>query len=164
MLATSLRGICATLLVAGSCTAMVKLLIVSMSLAVFRRQPNDQREMPVASVLVEVARRLPADRGLNRRIDVAGREPIARGCLAVDIDAQRRLAERGEYRKVGHAAYVAHGVLDLLRDFRQHDEVVADQLDRVLTFDAGDRFLDVVLDVLREVEARRREIAPPALR
>jgi hypothetical protein len=67
-------------------------------LPVFRREPNDQREMPVAPFLVEIARRLPAHRGLHRRIDVAGREPIARGCLAINIDPQRRLAERRDVR------------------------------------------------------------------
>src|SRR5262249_43051848 len=41
---------------------------------------------------------------------------------------------------------------DLLGGFRQHDNVVADQLDRVLAFDAGYSLLDIVLDVLREVE------------
>src|SRR5262249_52818612 len=121
-------------------------------LPIFRCKPNDQREVPIASLLIEIARGLPADGGLDRGVDVTGRQPITRGGLPVDIDAQRRLAERGEDRKIGHAAYFAHRGFDLVRGFRQHDDVVADQLDRVLAFDAGYGFLDVVLDVLREVE------------
>jgi hypothetical protein len=71
--------------------------------------------MPVAPFLVEIARRLPAHRGLHRRIDVAGREPIPRGCLAIDVDPQRRLAEGREHREIGHATHCAHHVFDLLR-------------------------------------------------
>src|SRR6266446_2280285 len=104
--------------------------------------------MPITSLLIEVARGLPADGGLDRRIDVTGRQPITCGCLPVDIDAQRRLAERGEDRKIGHTAYFAHRGFDLLRGLRQYNHVVADQLDRVLAFDAGYGLLDVVLDVL----------------
>src|SRR5262249_7721620 len=122
-------------------------------LPVLRSQSNDQREVPVAALLVEVTCRLPADGGLHRRIDVAGRQPIARGSLSVDIDAERGLAQRGEHREINHAAHLAHRVFDLLGGFRQQDNVVTDQLDRVLAFDAGYRFLDVVLNVLREVEA-----------
>src|SRR5262249_34781606 len=113
---------------------------------------NDQREVPIASLLIEVTRGLSADGGLNRRIDVTGRQPITRGCLAVDIDAQRRLAQGGEDCEIGYTAYFDHRGFDLLGGFRQHDDVVADQLDRVLAFDAGYSFLDIVLDVLREVE------------
>src|SRR5262249_38959167 len=45
-------------------------------LPIFWREPNDQREVPIASLLIEIARGLPADGGLNRRIDVTGRQPI----------------------------------------------------------------------------------------
>ena len=38
-------------------------------------------------------------------------------------------------------------------------EIGADDLDRVGAFDAGDRLLDVVLDVLREVEDDSRQLA-----
>src|SRR5262249_7427163 len=89
-------------------------------LPIFGRQSNDQREVPITSLLVEVARGLAADGGLNRRIDVTGRQPITRGCLSVDIDAQRRLAERGEDRKISHTAYFAHRGFDLVRRLRQH--------------------------------------------
>src|SRR5262249_1740663 len=127
-------------------------------LPIFGRQSNDEREVPVASFLVEVACRPAADGGLNRRIDVAGRQPIARGCLPIDIDAKRRLPQRREYRKVGDAADFAHRLFDLLRSLSQHNHVIADQLHRVLAFDAGYSFLDVVLDVLREVEVHARKL------
>ena len=50
-------------------------------LAIARRQPHHHREVAVAAVLVEVARRLAADRRLHRGVDVAGREAVARGAL-----------------------------------------------------------------------------------
>src|SRR5262249_8320963 len=117
-------------------------------LPIFRRQSNDQREVPITSLLIEVARGLSADGGLNRCVDVAGRQPLTPGCLPVDIDAERWLAQGREDREIGHAAYFAHRGFDFVRGLRQDDDVVADQLDRVLAFDAGYGLLDVVLDVL----------------
>src|SRR5262249_47017705 len=117
-------------------------------LPIFRREPNDQGEVPIPSLSIGVAWGLAADGGLNRRIDVTGRQPITRGCLPVDIDAQRRLAQGGEDCEIGHAAYLAHRGFDLRRGLRQNHAVVADQLDRVLAFDAGYSLLDVVLNVL----------------
>ena len=45
-------------------------------------------KLPVAAVLVEIARRLAADRRLHRRVDVAGRQAVARGARAVDVDLE----------------------------------------------------------------------------
>ena len=47
---------------------------------------------------------------------------------------------------------------DLVGRCREHVEVVAEELDRVLALDAGGRLLDVVLDVLREVEVDTRKL------
>ena len=47
---------------------------------------------------------------------------------------------------------VAITALILLAVFSSSLEIVAEQLDGVLALDAGGRFLDVVLDVLREIE------------
>ncbi len=128
------------------------------ALPVFRRQSNNQREVPVAPLLIEIARSLSADGGLNGCIDVARGESITRGCLPIDVDTERRLPQRREYRKVGYTTYFAHRSFDLLCRFRQHDNVVADQLDRVLAFDAGYSLLDVILDVLREIEVDARKL------
>src|SRR5262249_236311 len=61
------------------------------TLAIFRRQPDDDREMPVAAGLVEVTSGIAADRDLDGGVDVAGRQPIARGAGAVDVDLDGRL-------------------------------------------------------------------------
>src|SRR5262249_16344520 len=68
------------------------------TLAIFRRQANDNREMPVAAGLVEVAGGIAADCDLDGSVDIAGRKPIARGAGAVDVNLDGRLAERGEHR------------------------------------------------------------------
>src|SRR5262249_36180468 len=86
-----------------------------------------------------------------------GRERVTRSGFAVDVDAERRLTQRSEHRKICHTADFAHRGFDLLRSFRQHDDVVADELDRVLAFDPGYSLLDIVLDVLREVKVEARK-------
>ena len=58
-----------------------------MFVAVLRRQPHQHGEVAVAAFLVEVARRLAADGRLDGGVDVAGRQAVARGALAVDVDA-----------------------------------------------------------------------------
>src|SRR5262249_7032857 len=117
-----------------------------------RRQSHHDGEMAVAARLVEIAGALPADCRLDRGIDVAGREADAGGPRSVDGDLYRRLAEPGEGRKIGDAGHGGQHALDLAGGVGQRLEIVAEQLDRVLAFDAGYRFGDVVLQILREVE------------
>ncbi len=108
--------------------------------------------MPVAAGLVEVAGGVAADRHLDGRVDVARAEAIARGALAIDVDLHGRLAERIENREVGHAAHGGQHRFDLGRGVGDDLEVVAEQLDRILTLHAGDGLGDVVLQILREIE------------
>ena len=61
-----------------------------------RREAHDNREMPVAVRLVQIAGRVAADRHFDGRVDVAGAQPVTRGALAIDVDLHGRLAERGE--------------------------------------------------------------------
>ena len=75
------------------------------ALAVFRRKPDDDREMPVAAGLVEVAGAVAADRDLDGGVDIAGRQPVARRPGAIDVDLDGRLAERGEHREIGDALH-----------------------------------------------------------
>ena len=53
---------------------------------------------------------------------------------------------------------VANTAFDLVGGVGQRLQIVAEQLDRVLAFDAGDRLGDVVLQILREVELDAGEL------
>ena len=128
------------------------------ALAVFRREPNDDREMPVAAGLIEIAGAVAADRDLDGGVDVARRQAVARRTRAVDIDLDGRLAERGEHRKIGDALHGAEHGFDLVGGVGQRLQIVAVELDRVLALDARDRLRDVVLQILREVEFDAREL------
>jgi hypothetical protein len=61
--------------------------IASRLAAVLRRQAHHDRESCGRCRLVQVAGRLAADRRLHRGIDVARRQAVARGAVAVDVDA-----------------------------------------------------------------------------
>src|SRR5262249_21412643 len=121
-------------------------------LAVARRQPHQHGEMPVAARLVEIARRLAADCRLDGGIDVAGREAVAGGALAVDVDADGGLAEQRRHLDVGDAAHLLEHVADLDRELAQCFQVGTADLDGIFRVDAGGRLLHIVLDVLREGE------------
>ena len=123
-----------------------------------RRQAYQHREVPVAAVLVEIARRLAADCGLDRGVDVARRQAVAGGALAVDVDADGRLAEQRRHRKVVDAGHVlrARGLISSASLCSVARSVPLD-LDGVLALHARGCLLDVVLDVLREVEVDARE-------
>jgi hypothetical protein len=66
---------------------------------------------------------------------------------------------RFERACVGDARDPGEFVLDCFRKALELGEVAAEDLDRVLAFHAGDRLLDIVLDVLREVEIDADEFA-----
>ena len=108
--------------------------------------------MPVASRLVEIAGAVAADGDADGGVDIARRQPVARGAGAVDIDLDGGLAERGEYRKIGDALHGRKNRLDLVGGVGERLQVVAVKLDRVLALHAGDGLGDVVLQILREVE------------
>ncbi len=77
----------------------------------------------------------------------------------IDGELQVRLAldaEDGHVLQAGHG--VEHG-LDLVGQFLQLVEVGADDLDRVVALDAGQRLHDVVADVLREVPVHADQLA-----
>ena len=121
--------------------------------AVFGCQTHDDREIAIRPVFVQVAaHRLPADRGLNHRIDIAGRQPEARGFQPVDFDIDRGLPHRVEHRQVGNALDAGHDRFDLIRRLLDCIEVVAVDLDRVLPLHARRSLFDVVFDVLRKFE------------
>src|SRR5262249_15659197 len=124
------------------------------------RQANHDRKVPITARLVNVASRLAADRGPYRRVDVAGREAVARRAGTVDLDLDRRLAERGEDGDIGDAWYRRQHGFAPAGCLGQCLRVVAEALDRVLAFDAGDLLGHIVLQILREVELDAGKFLP----
>ncbi len=108
--------------------------------------------MTVAAGLVEVAGRIAADRDPDGGVDVAGREAVTRRARPVDVDLHGRLTERGEHREIGDALDGRELRLDLVGRIGERLQIVAEQLDRILAFDAGHRLGDIVLQILREIE------------
>jgi hypothetical protein len=118
----------------------------------FLGQPHDNREMPIAAVLKGVARSLSADCRLNGCVDIAGSKIVAPGGVSIDVNADRGLTDGIEHRQIGDARNRLHRGLDLVCDRREGLRIIAEQLDRVLALDPRNRFLNVVLNVLREIE------------
>src|SRR5262245_33424867 len=106
--------------------------------------------MPVAAGLVEIARDLAADRGLDGGVDVAGREVVARRTFAIDIDADGRLTQERRQRDVGDAGNRFQHAPDVGGDLLQRLQIRATDLDGVFGVYARGRLLHVVLDVLGE--------------
>ena len=126
-------------------------------LAIRRREAHDDRKIAIAACLVKAAGCLTSDRRLNRGVDVTRQQAITRSPNSVDVDADRRLTQRGQHREIGDAWHRCHDVLDLVGGSFKHFEIAAVQLHRVLALDAGGGFFDVVLDILGEVEIDARE-------
>ena len=57
-----------------------------------------------------------------------------------------------QHREIGDPRHRGQHRLDLVGGLFAESQIVAEQLDRVLAFDAGGGLFDVVLDVLREIE------------
>ena len=74
-------------------------------------------------------------------------------------DHEIRLAQQIECRRIGDAGHLGDLVLDRFRQPLELGQIAAEDLHRVLALHAGDGFLDVVLDVLREVEVDADELA-----
>jgi len=89
---------------------------------------------------------------LNDGVDVPRIETIAGGFLTIHLDVQIGLTEHVKNSEIGNAAHLLHLSLNLGGEFLQNFQIRADDLDRIGAFDARDRFLDIVLDILREIE------------
>ena len=125
--------------------------------AVSRRQPHGERGVDLA--LIDARHLLAADRRLHHRVDVADREAVARRLGAVDPHHEIGLAEEVERRRIDDTRHLGELGLERFRQPLQLAEIAAEQLDRILAFDARHRLFDVVLDVLREVEIDADELA-----
>jgi len=99
---------------------------------------------------------LAADRGLTTELISLTRRPW-RAPWRIYPNDQVGLAEQIETGGVGDPRTALSSV-SLTWTAVQLDEVLPNILNRVLAFHAGHRFLDIVLDILREIENRRRRI------
>ena len=98
------------------------------------------------------SRRVPPKRALERVLDVAHLQPVARGRVAIDVgDDVLRAARRGRSRRRARRASTSRMRFDLLELLVHEVEILAVDLDDDLPADAGDRLLDAVLDGLAEV-------------
>ena len=108
--------------------------------------------------LEERCRRRAAQCRLHEAVDVADVKPVAGRFFAIDFDVQIGLPEDRKNPEICNAFDLSHLTHDLTSDPFQDAQVAADDLDRVGSFDARKLFLDVVLDVLREIEADPRKL------
>ncbi len=106
---------------------------------------------------MRIASGLAPDRRLHGDVHVGGRQSVARAGPAVDRHEQLGLARLLQHREILDPSHSGHDVANLGGLLRQHVDILARQLQRVLTFHARHRFFDVVLDVLRirKVHARK---------
>ena len=125
--------------------------------AEFRCQTYRQRKNHLA--FIDFGDFLTADRSLDHGIDVTHQEAVARGLGAIDPNNQIGLTEQIETGGIGDAADLGEFGFHRFGQPLQFDQVLAEDLDRVLAFDAGDGFLNIVLDVLREIEVDADEFA-----
>src|SRR5262249_28085393 len=90
---------------------------------------------------------------LYEAVDVARVEPVSGRFVSIDFDVQIRLTEDRKQPEIGNAFDLSHLTHNLTGDPFQHAQIAPDDLDRVSSLDARKLLLDVVLDILREIEA-----------
>ena len=131
--------------------------IASGAFAIARREPDDDRKVLVAVRHIELAGRIAPNGRTNGRIDIAWSEPVTAGAGTIDIDLYSGLAERCKHRKIGDPAHGGQHFLDLVCRLGEGFKIIAEQLDRIFAFYAGDGLGHVVLQVLREVKLNADE-------
>ena len=114
--------------------------------AVFGRKSNNHGELAIA--FQQGGRRRAAERGLDHSVHIAGVKTIAGGFSAIDLDIEIRLAEDVEYLKIGDAPHLLHLLHHLGRDPLDGRQIAANDFHRIGAFNAGQRLLDIVLNVL----------------
>src|SRR5262249_12397699 len=111
------------------------------------------RNVELAIRLEQRGRRRAGQCRLHEAVDVADIEPVAGRFVSIHFDVQIRLPEDWKNSEIGNAFDLSHLTHDLAGDSFQHAQVAPDDLDRVGSLDARKLLLDVVLDILREIEA-----------
>ena len=110
-----------------------------------------QRDVELLLALDHRRNRLAAHRRFDDRQHVVVARPVGLALVAIDGELQVRLALDAEDAHVLDAVDVFQDDLQSIRQPLQFVEVGSDDLDRVVALNAGQRFHDVVADVLREV-------------
>src|SRR6266851_795277 len=117
------------------------------------------REVEAPVALDDLRDGSASDGCLHRGVDVTRKDAVPRGFGAIDLDDERRLSAHLEDAHVCDTGNRLHRLLDLAGEAGERVEVVAEELERVLSLHARHRLFDVVLNVLREVEFDAREAA-----
>ena len=120
------------------------------AIAISRHQADDERE--VTFLLEYVGGGLSTNCGLHHGIDVTRRETVPSRAFAIDFHQNVGLTQLLEDTCILYTANRRDGLLNPVTKFFELVEIVAEQLDGVLSFDSGNRFLDVVFDGLRKIE------------
>ena len=115
-----------------------------------RCETHRQIELPVA---LQHGGRHGAGHGrLHHGVHVPGIQPVSSGLDAIHFDIEIRLTDDVEDAEILHALDLLHLLQYLAGIFLQLVQIGADDFDRIGAFDARQRLLHVVLDVLREIE------------
>src|SRR5262249_32960157 len=118
---------------------------------VFRGEPD--RNVELAIRLEQRGRRRAAEGRLHEAVDVADVEPVSGRFVSIDFDVQIGLPEDRKEAEIGNAFDLSHLTHNLTGDPFQHAQIAPDDLDRVGSLDARKLLLDVVLNILREIQA-----------
>ena len=116
---------------------------------VSRKKPHDDSKAALA--IEHLSDGLAADGGLHDTVYVIRRDSITRGALPVNSNQQVGLPQHRIYPQVRHAGDALHDLLDAVCRRLKLRQVIAENLDRVLSLYSGHRFVHVVLNILREV-------------
>ena len=124
-------------------------------LPILRQEADDQIEPPLA--FDDLGHRLASDGRLHDRVDIRHQYAVPGAGGPIHLDEQIRLSQQPEHAEIGDAENGLHHPINLKRRGLKLREITAEQLDRVLPLDSGHRFLDVVLNHLREIEGDSRK-------
>src|ERR1019366_5418766 len=125
------------------------------AVAEIRRQANGHAELTIP--FKNRGSDSAAHRGLDNRIHVSGVKTISCCFGTIDLDIQVWLAKDLEYSKIFDPLNSLHLIHDLRRQRFGGCQIWSDDFDRVRAFNAGQRLLDIVLYVLREIEANSQQ-------
>src|SRR6185295_5416710 len=112
----------------------------------------------LALALPDRGRQPPAEAALQGLLDVAHRDPVARGRLAIDVGDHVLGGAGAVDLHVARAAGRVQDLLHLLQLVVHQVQILAIYLDHDLAADARDGFFDAILDRLAEVVDHARPL------